>query len=136
MLATIRTACRPYALLPLRLAIGLALLVQGWVHLTGTQGLIRSLERGGIPMADALAWPVMGIELLGGLLVLLGFQTRGAAAVLLLWLGVDCFVLHLGNGWFADQGGFQVPLLLFLGTLSLLLGGAGRASVDSIRGLS
>ena len=134
MLDKLRAAVRPYALLPIRFGVGLALMVQGWLHATGPAGLTRSMQRVDLPMAEPLTWVVVGIELLGGLLVLLGFQTRIAAAVLVTWLAVDCFVIHLRNGWFADQGGFQVPLLLLLGVLSLWLGGAGRASVDSFRG--
>jgi putative oxidoreductase len=136
MLDKLREAVRPYALLPLRFGLGLALMVQGWLHATGPTRLIRNLERAELPLSEPLAWVVITIELLGGLLVLLGFQTRTAAAVLCLWLSVDCFVVHLGNGWAADQGGFQVPLLLLVASMTLLLGGAGRASIDSFRGVS
>lgn len=134
MLDKLRAAVRPYAVLPLRLGLGLALVVEGWTHATGPAALARTLERASLPMAEPLTWVLIGIELLGGLLVLLGFQTRATAAVLSVWLAVDCFVIHLRNGWFADQGGFEVPLLLLVGVLALLLGGPGRASVDSIRG--
>ena len=134
MLDKLRAAVRPYALLPVRFGVGLALLVQGWAHATGPAGLTRTLERADLPLAEPLTWVVVGLELMGGLLVLLGFQTRIAAGVLVAWLCVDCFVVHLRNGWWADQGGFQVPLLLLVGTLALWMGGAGRASVDSIRG--
>ncbi len=136
MLDRLISAVRPYTLLPLRFGLGLALLVQGWSHATGPAALTRWLERADLPLAEPLTWVVVGIELLGGLLVLLGFQVRVTAAVLVLWLSVDTFVVHLRHGWFADEGGFQVPLLMLVGALTLLLGGAGRASVDSIRGVT
>lgn len=135
MLDKLRHAVRPYTALPIRFGLGLALLVSGWTHATGPAALSRTLSRVDLPLAEPLTWLVIGVELLGGLLVLLGFQTRSAAAVLVVWLSVDCFVVHLRNGWFADQGGFEVPLLLLVASLSLLLGGPGRASVDSIRGV-
>jgi putative oxidoreductase len=134
MLDKLRAAVRPYAPLPIRFGVGLALLVQGWAHATGPAALTRSLERADLPLAEPITWVVVGLELIGGAALLLGFQTRIAAGVLLAWLCVDCFVVHLPQGWWADEGGFQVPLLLLLGTLSLWLGGPGRASVDSIRG--
>lgn len=133
MLDKLRQAVRPYALLPVRFGLGLALLVDGWAHATGPAALTRTLSRVDLPLAEPLTWVVVGIELLGGLLILLGFQARSAAGVLVVWLSVDCFFIHLRNGWFADQGGFQVPLLLLMCALALLLGGPGRASVDSIR---
>jgi putative oxidoreductase len=135
MLDKLREAVRPYALLPLRFGLGLALMVQGWLHATGPAGLIRSLEHAELPLTEPLAWTVIALELLGGLLVLVGFQVRIAALVLCAWLSVDTFVVHLGNGWAADQGGFQVPLLLLMAALTLSLGGAGRASIDSFRGV-
>ncbi len=134
MLEKIRTAVEPYALLPVRLALGLSMLVHGWNHATGPLALRRAMERADLPATDTLGWVAVGIELLGGLLVLLGFGTRPAAMLLLLWLGVDTFLLHWRYGWWAGEGGFELPLLHLLCALCLLLGGAGRASVDSIRG--
>jgi putative oxidoreductase len=134
MLEKLRAATRPYAMLPIRFGLGLALLVQGWEHAMGPSRLIRGLERADLPWAEPLAWLVVGVELLGGLLVLLGFQVRWAALALAIWLATDCFVLRWSAGWHADQGGFELSLLHLLAAVGLLLGGAGRASIDSIRG--
>ena len=134
MLQRARTAVTPYAQLPLRLGIGLAMLVHGWAHVAHPEVLSRALTRADLPAGDMLAWVLAGIELIGGLLVLLGFQTRLAALVVALRCGLGAFVVSWGKGFFADDGGFEYPLLLMLGALCLWLGGAGRASVDSIRG--
>jgi putative oxidoreductase len=134
MFDKLRTAVKPYALLPIRLGLGLSMLAHGWNHATGPQALTRAMERADLPATDVLGWVAIGIELLGGVLVLLGFQTRPAALLLLAWLTVDTFLLHWRYGWWADVGGFELPLAHLLCALGLLLGGAGRASVDSIRG--
>ncbi len=136
MLDRLRPALMPYAMLPVRLGLGLSLAVHGLSHAAAPDALARSLSRADLPLADTLAWLVAGIELLGGLLVLVGFQVRGTAAALCLWLAVDTFVLRWRSGYFASDGGFELPLLLLLAALGLVLGGAGRASVDSIRGAS
>ncbi len=134
MFDRLRIAAQPYALLPVLLALGLSMIAHGWNHATGPATLTRAMERAELPAADSLVWGAVGIELLGGVLVLMGFQTRPAASLLLLWLGVDTFLLHWRYGWWAGQGGFELPLMHLLCALCLVLGGAGRASVDSIRG--
>jgi putative oxidoreductase len=134
MFAKLKAAVQPYALLPLRFGLGLALLVHGWAHVQGPGALTRAFERADLPAAQPLTWVAVGIELLGGLLVLVGFQTRFAAFFVACWGFVQAFLLQASRGWFADEGGLEVPLLLALAALAIWLGGAGRASVDSIRG--
>jgi putative oxidoreductase len=134
MLPKLKAAVQPYALLPLRFGLGLAMLVHGWAHIQGPGALTRALSRVNLPATEPLTWVAIGIEMLGGLLVLVGFQTRIAAFFLTCWLFFQAFLLQARNGWFADEGGLEVPLLLALAALAVWLGGAGRASVDSIRG--
>ena len=134
MFAKLKAAVQPYALLPLRLGLGLAMFVHGWAHIQGPGALTRAFERADLPAAEPLTWVAVGIEMLCGGLVLVGFQTRLAAFLLACWLFVQAFLLQAHNGWFADEGGLELPLALALASMAVWLGGAGRASVDSIRG--
>jgi len=134
MLEKAKAAVKPYALLPVRFGLGLTLLIHGWSHATAPGTLVRALERADLPRAELFAWGVVGLELLGGALILAGFQARLAAFVLAAWLFAEAFVLRWSGGWFADSNGFEHPLLLALCALGVFLGGPGRASVDSIRG--
>ncbi|WP_394779831.1 DoxX family protein [Undibacterium sp.] len=60
-----------------------------------------------------MAYPVVAIEFLGGVALVLGFQTRVTAlATLPVLLGA--LTVHMGNGWVfnAPNGGWEYPALL------------------------
>lgn len=99
--------------------------------ITGTAGYFGSL---GLPLPTVTAVVVGLVELLGGLAVLVGFQTRIAALVLAIFTLAATAVAHLN---FADQ--MQVLLLqknltTAGGFLVLAAVGAGALSIDAKRG--
>jgi putative oxidoreductase len=49
---------------------------------------------------------------------------------------VALFTTHIGNGFFAPDGGFELVLLLAGASATLALAGPGRYSVDAVSGLS
>jgi putative oxidoreductase len=134
MFEKIKAALKPYAPLPVRFGLGLTALVHGWAHAQGPGSLTRALERADLPAAGVLTWVAVGIELAGGLLMLLGFQARLTAFFLATWFLALSFAVVGRDGWWADAGGLEHPLLLGLCALAILTGGPGRASVDSLRG--
>jgi putative oxidoreductase len=71
----------------------------------------------------------------GGLLLALGAATPLAAAALLGVMGVAIVSVHLEHGFFVTQGGYEFPMVLGLGTLSLAFMGPGPFSVDAVAGL-
>tara|TARA_Y100000310_G_C20605126_1_gene775105 strand:+ start:250 stop:516 length:267 start_codon:yes stop_codon:yes gene_type:complete len=80
----------------------------------------------GIPAAIVVAWIVALVETFGGLFILLGYQTRCAATLVTINIGVVLILVHLKNGFSAANGGFEYILLLFLGSLALALRGSGK----------
>jgi uncharacterized membrane protein YphA (DoxX/SURF4 family) len=48
---------------------------------------------------------------------------------------VALFTTHVGHGFFVEDGGFELVLLLAGASLALALGGPGRYSVDAVSGL-
>jgi putative oxidoreductase len=74
------------------------------------------------------------VEFFGGLALVFGFLTRAAALALTVLLGVATSV-HLGNGFFWTDGGFEYPLLWSLLALAVLLRGGGSLSIDARLGL-
>jgi putative oxidoreductase len=133
MFQRLKAAVGPFALLPLRLAVGLAGILHGWPMTGQASENSGALGQAGLPWPRALAWCGIGSFLVGGALVLVGFQTRLAAFAIACASGVVAFRLRFGNGFFGEQG-FEGPLLMSLAAFALLLGGPGRASIDAFRG--
>ena len=82
---------------------------------------------------DRLTAYVVGtVELIGGTFLAIGLLTTIAASVLaLLVLGAGYFV-HLGNGFSAESGGVEYPLVLAAALFILVVFGTGRASLDGV----
>jgi len=125
-----------YAALVLRLALGTlfiahALLKYFVFTLPGTEQFFVSV---GFP--GYLAYVTFGVELIGGILLLLGVATRAVAVALIPVLLGATFV-HAGNGWLftSPNGGWEYPAFwtvtlivqAFLGSGALALRFAPRA---------
>lgn len=99
---------------------------------------IESAARHGVPLPDLLV-PVSGvIALVGGLSVLLGFQTRIGAGLLVIFLVPVTMMMH--NFWTStDPLTHQIERTMFLKNVTMLGGalvigyfGAGPLSLDAL----
>ena len=133
-MSRIFTALSHYAHLPLRLGVGLAMVLHGWPKVTDAGAFVARVEKMGIPYGEVLGYFAVGAEFLGGILIILGLWTRGAALTVATVMGVAIFYVHWDAGYFASDGGFEYPMLILLGALALFMGGPGKASVDAFRG--
>jgi putative oxidoreductase len=72
------------------------------------------------------AYVVFAVELAGGVLLVLGVQTRAVALALVPVL-VGALYVHAGNGWLftAKNGGWEYPLFLIAASLVQALLGDG-----------
>ena len=82
-----------------------------------------------------LAWMVAAIDLIGGLLLVFGLQTRAAAAVLCIFVFLTLYFTHSywtmeGPARAANQAHFYKNLALIGGLLLILNFGAGAYSLD------
>lgn len=73
-----------------------------------------------------LAYPVFAVELLGGLMLVLGVYARQAALALVPVM-LAAMSVHLGNGWVftSPGGGWEYPLFLAVASVALWLLGDG-----------
>jgi putative oxidoreductase len=133
-LPMIDTRTAPYAALVLRLTLGTMFVAHGLTKIlvftpAGTVGFFASM---GIPAP--FAWLTMAAEFGGGLLLLLGFQTRWVALLQLPVL-LGAWVVHSGNGWgFTNaNGGWEYPAFLALTQLALILLGDGKFALSPSR---
>jgi putative oxidoreductase len=81
----------------------------------------------GLGLFGFFAWPVFLLELLGGLLILLGYYGRYVSMTLLPILMVAIWV-HFPNGWVHtnEGGGWEYPLFLLFISIAHILLGDGR----------
>jgi putative oxidoreductase len=103
---------------------------QKFGDLAGTAGYIGSV---GLPAATLLA-PLSGaLEVLAGLAVLVGFQTRIASWVLAAFCAVAAIFFHFVPGDMMQMMMFSKDLTIAGGFLALSVAGAGAWSVDGRR---
>jgi putative oxidoreductase len=122
-----------WSLLIIRVTVGGVMLVHGLQKLgvigdgnwSGTMGFLTGM---GIPSVVA-ALVILG-ESLGAASLILGFLSRFCAASIgIIMLGAIALV-HVKNGFFAGNGGYEMPLLIVGSSLALVLAGGGKWSVD------
>jgi putative oxidoreductase len=125
----------------LRLVVGLTLAAHGsqklfgWFGGGGVDGTARGMEQLGFASGRRSAVMAGLAEAGGGILLALGAATPLAAAVLLGVMVVAVVSVHLKQGFFVMQGGYEYPLVLALAALSLAFTGPGPLSVDALAGL-
>lgn len=119
-----------WGIVPLRIVLGIIFVVHGGekIFRMGHAGVTAYFARLGIPAAPAAAGVVMAVEFLGGLALILGLFTRIAAALLAIEMLVAILVVGIHHGF----PGVELPLSLLAGAVTLVLIGAGQASIDRL----
>ncbi len=125
-----------------RVLISAVFIVFGYVQFTHIGGYIAnpaiikfSALTGGILSPTIIAYLVAAIDLIGGLLILVGYQTRWAAIVLIVFVVLTLvFVHHFwtmeGAAFAGNRAHFYKNLAIIGGLLFLINGGAGSCSLD------
>lgn len=121
-----------------RILLSLIFVMSAFAKFSNWQGPIAMMTDKGVPMPDVLLSIAVVLELLGGLLVLVGFQARWGAAMLIVFLIPVTLVMH--NFWGAPPEQQQMQMINFMknvcitgGLLYVLAFGAGPVSIDSLR---
>ncbi|MCB1889520.1 MAG: DoxX family protein [Rhodocyclaceae bacterium] len=122
---------RDYGIATLRIALGTMFIAHGLLKflvfgLAGTAGFFESI---GLP--GFAAYLVAPAEVLAGIALVAGYQTRlVAAATLPILLGA--LSVHTGNGWVfsAPNGGWEYPAYLVVAAIAQVLMGSGALALD------
>lgn len=124
--------------LALRLPLGIIFAAHGaqklfgWFGGYGLEGTGQWMASIGLEPGYLMALGAGSAEFFGGVFLILGLLTRPAAMVLAFTMIVAIFTVHIGNGLFMSNNGYEFGLALLAGAVSLLLSGGGRLSADRI----
>jgi putative oxidoreductase len=123
----------PYAALLLRLSLGTMWISHALLKLLvfTMPGFQAFLATHGMPAA--IAWPVVLLEIGGGLLILLGVHGHVISLALLPVLA-GATLAHISNGWVfsATNGGWEYPVFLIAASvIHALLGDGAYAAKPS-----
>ena len=126
-----------YGLAILRIVLGIAMLVHGWSKLSGGVDNVAGFFGGtlGIPAPGLMAWVVTIVELVGGILLVVGFLTQIAGILIALdMLGAILFAYLLGGAPFIDRGqiSWEKEAVFAAAALCIALAGPGAWSVDDV----
>lgn len=124
-----------------RILLALLFIPAGVGKLTGFAGTVAYTASAGVPLPQVAVVLALLVEIVGGLALLLGWQTRWAALALALFTLVASFFFHKFWALPVEQAGMQ-QLLFYKnvavagGLLAFAAFGAGGLSVDARRPLS
>ncbi len=125
-----------YGLTILRVFVGIVFAAHGsqklfgWFGGGGLAGTAQFMESVGLAPGTLMALLSGGTEFFGGLALIIGLLARPAALGLSVLTLVAIFSVHIHNGLFMDNNGYEFALALLGGALAVLLEGAGKLSAD------
>lgn len=121
--------------LVLRVPVGMVLAAHGaqklfgWFGGGGLEGTAGWMESVGFAPGFLMALLAGSAEFFGGILLSLGLLTRPAALVAAFTM-MMAMTVHVGNGLFVSNNGYEFALTLLAASLALVFLGAGSLSVD------
>ena len=101
----------------------------GGYGLEGTAGWMASI---GLEPGLAMAALAGSAEFFGGLLLIFGLLVRPAALMLAVTMVVAIVTVHLRNGLFMANNGYEFGLALLVVSVALAVRGAGSLSADRV----
>ena len=129
---TANTARRETGMLIARLLLAALFLISGLAKVGAAEGTTAYIASAGLPFPALLYWLTLAVEVGGGALLIIGYQTRYAALVLGLFTLAAAVFFHAD---FADQTqftSFLKNLAIAGGMFMVTLSGPGRLSIDRV----
>jgi putative oxidoreductase len=122
--------------LPLRLGAGVIFAAHGaqklfgWFGGYGLEGTAGWMTSIGLEPGLLMAAMAGGAEFVGGLLLIVGLLVRPTALILAITMIVAIVAVHLQNGLFMANNGYEFGLALLVISAALVFRGAGSRSID------
>lgn len=119
--------CAPWGMTALRVVLGLIFILHGYPKLFGESAqLLAFFESTVLPMPSVMLFIAGVLELVGGILLILGLFTRFVATLLVIEFMVIILFVKLQMGFSA----FEFDLLILASLFVITSAGAGAASGD------
>lgn len=125
-----------YGLTIVRILVGIIFVAHGSQKLFGAfggyglEGTGQYMASLGLTPGYLMAFLSGSAEFFGGLGLVVGLLARPAAVVLAATLVVAIFSVHISNGLFMSNNGYEFALALLGGVVAVLIEGAGKLSID------
>ena len=125
-----------FGLTAIRIVVGIIFAAHGAQKLFGMfggygiAGTAQYMESLGLAPGHLMAILAGGTEFFGGLALIIGLLTRPAALGLTFLSLVAIFSVHIHNGLFMANNGYEFALALLGGSIAVLIEGAGKLSLD------
>ena len=118
-----------------RVLLGLLFAYFGYMKMMNIGGTEQYFTKWGFPMPQVTAWVAVLFELVGGLMIIVGWKTRWAAWALAVYVVIATCVAHRFWTYEAAQAFNQTShffknLCIIGGMLLLAASGPGRYSID------
>src|SRR5450631_875958 len=118
-----------------RILIALIFVLSGFGKIGGFAGTVGYIASKGLPLPHLAAIGTIVVELGGGILLILGWRARCAAAAMLVFTAVAAFLFH--NFWAVPPDQAQDQMIHFMKNISMVGGllfvvihGSGAFSLD------
>lgn len=129
-----RQLFRNLALAIARVVVGVILIAHGWQKLAtfGLDATSQAFAGMGVPLPTVSAALAGAIEIGGGVALLVGVFTTVAGVVVALHMLAAALLVHVGNGVYVTENGWELVGALGAASLALAAAGAGRFSIDGV----
>jgi putative oxidoreductase len=118
-----------------RILIAILFVLSGISKISGFEGTVAYISSKGLPFAPIAAIGALVVELGGGLMLILGWKARWAAAAMFVFTALAALIFH--NFWAVPADQVQNTMIHFLKNISIMGGllfivvhGSGPMSLD------
>jgi putative oxidoreductase len=119
-----------WAAIPLRVAVGVILVVAGYIKLTGMDNTVTYFTNQGFPVPVITAWFIALLEFFGGLALIAGFQVRYLGILYTIQFIVAALWVKFPNQGYTNT---RIDLMIIAAAAALYFIGAGPLSIDAVR---
>ncbi|MDB6144469.1 MAG: DoxX family protein [Pseudomonas sp.] len=136
LIKTVFSTRAGYGLTVVRILVGIIFVAHGGQKLFGLfggyglAGTAQYMESLGLAPGYVMASLAGGAEFFGGIALIIGLLARPAAVALIFMTLVAIFSVHIHNGLFMANNGFEFALALLGALIAILIEGPGKLSLD------